>query len=68
MDDDEFYDGPPEPTVYRLHAVPVSEIQAPGYWCVVCMRLIEEDDSGALVHDDVPHPSTMTFDEDARPQ
>ena len=38
-----------------------------GYWCVVCGRHLPEKD-GAIVHDDVPHPESMTFDEEEKPQ
>lgn len=38
-----------------------------GYWCVVCGRLLPNDD-GVIVHDDVIHPDTMTFDEEDNPQ
>lgn len=38
-----------------------------GYWCVVCGRSLPDDD-GVVVHDDVPHPEDMTFDEEERPQ
>ena len=34
------------------------------YWCVVCARPIVSDEAGVFVHDDVPHPDTMTFDDD----
>lgn len=41
----------------------------PGYWCVVCGRLllpIEETKGGNVyVHDDIPHPELMTYDEDS---
>lgn len=40
---------------------------APGYWCMVCGRFLPEAD-GVIVHDDLPHPETMTFDEEANPQ
>ena len=40
---------------------------AGGYWCVVCGRHLPDDD-GVVVHDDVPHPEDMTFDEEERPQ
>ncbi|WP_183031692.1 hypothetical protein [Cupriavidus sp. UME77] len=40
---------------------------AAGYWCVVCGRLLPEED-GVVVHDDMPHPNTMTFDEEGHPQ
>lgn len=39
----------------------------PGYWCVVCGRFLP-DDAGVIVHDDVPHPNEMTFDEEDKPQ
>ena len=39
-----------------------------GYWCVVCGRHIPADENGVIVHDDVPHPEEMTFDEEERPQ
>ena len=35
-----------------------------GYWCVVCQRFLEADEFGVIVHDDVPHPDNMKFDED----
>lgn len=38
-----------------------------GYWCVVCGRYLQADD-GVIVHDNIPHPENMTFDEDERPQ
>lgn len=34
-----------------------------GYWCVVCGRFLRSDE-GVIVHDDIPHPIMMTFDED----
>lgn len=37
------------------------------YWCIYCGRAIPSDD-GVFVHDDVPHPENMTFDEEERPQ
>jgi hypothetical protein len=40
---------------------------ADGYWCVVCGRILPDED-GVIVHDDVPHPADMTFDEEERPQ
>ena len=39
-----------------------------GYWCVVCGRLLLPDGDDIIVHDNVPHPDTMTFDEDDHPQ
>lgn len=38
-----------------------------GYWCVVCGRFLPSDE-GVIVHDDVPHPSDMTFDDEETPQ
>jgi hypothetical protein len=37
------------------------------YWCVICQRLLPNDE-GVIVHDDVPHPDEMAFDEEDRPQ
>ncbi len=39
-----------------------------GYYCVVCGRFLLVDDEGVIVHDDVPHPPEMTFDEEEKPQ
>lgn len=45
------------------------EIDKPGYWCVICMRYIEPDPWGVIIHDDVPHPIIMDlFNEEANPQ
>ena len=41
---------------------------AGGYWCVVCGRHLPADKDGVIVHDDMPHPEDMTFDEEERPQ
>lgn len=59
MDDDS-----QEYMAFKIHAVPVPDTEMPGYWCVVCMRYIPEDENGLLVHDKVPHPPLMTFDDD----
>jgi len=37
------------------------------YYCVVCGRFLPEED-GVIVHDDVPHPIDMTFDDEEKPQ
>lgn len=37
------------------------------YYCVVCGRPIEIVD-GVVVHDNISHPSDMTFDEEGNPQ
>ena len=41
--------------------------QRSGYWCVICGRFLPSDD-GVIVHDDVPHPADMTFDDEDKPQ
>lgn len=45
-----------------------AELCAGGYWCVVCGRHLTADEDGVIVHDDVPHPENMTFDEEEVPQ
>ena len=45
-----------------------AELCAGGYWCVVCGRHLPADEDGVIVHDDVPHPENMTFDEEESPQ
>lgn len=39
-----------------------------GYWCVVCGCYLKADEWGVIVHLDVEHPITMTFDEEENPQ
>lgn len=39
-----------------------------GYWCVVCGRFLPSDADGIIVHDPVPHPDGMAFDDDENPQ
>ena len=39
-----------------------SDSEQAGYWCVICGRYLPSDD-GVIVHDDVPHPVSMTFEE-----
>ena len=39
-----------------------------GYWCVVCGRFLPSDDAGVIVHDNMPHPQEMNFDEEDNPQ
>jgi hypothetical protein len=41
--------------------------EAEGYYCVVCGRLLPEED-GVIVHDDVPHPVDMDFGDEEKPQ
>ncbi len=38
------------------------------YYCVVCKKLLEADEYGVVVHDPIPHPIEMTFDEEDNPQ
>lgn len=38
-----------------------------GYWCVVCGRFLPAR-KGVIVHDNIPHPPMMTFDDEERPQ
>ena len=38
-----------------------------GYYCVVCGKYIEAVDD-VIVHDDIPHPVDMAFDEEENPQ
>ena len=38
-----------------------------GYYCVVCGKYIEAVDD-VIVHDDIPHPADMAFDEEENPQ
>lgn len=39
-----------------------------GYWCVACMRFIEADEHGVIVHDEGIDHENMTFDEERNPQ
>ena len=45
----------------------MSDIHSCSYYCVVCGKYIEAVD-GVIVHDAIPHPPDMTFDEEERPQ
>ncbi len=38
-----------------------------GYYCIVCGRFLPSE-NGMIVHDDVPHPIDMTFDDEENPQ
>ena len=38
------------------------------YWCVVCQRELIADEYGVFVHENIPHPESMTFDEEVNPQ
>jgi hypothetical protein len=44
------------------------EAMKQGYYCVVCGRFLPADEHGVIVHDDIPHPPDMTFDEQENPQ
>lgn len=39
-----------------------------GYYCVVCGKFIEADEQGVIVHDDVPHPPDMDFNDEEKMQ
>ena len=39
-----------------------------GYHCVICGRFLPADEYGVIVHDDVPHPPEMDFNEERNPQ
>lgn len=39
-----------------------------GYWCIFCMRFLEADEYGVIVHDDVLHIDNMDFSEEDKPQ
>ena len=41
-------------------------MSTPGYYCVICHKWLQEQD-GVIVHDPVPHPPDMTFDEQENP-
>lgn len=43
------------------------EITTDIYWCVVCNKALPKID-GVIIHDDIPHPESMTFDEEDNPQ
>ena len=40
------------------------------YYCVICgkCRIEEHEDGRIIIHADMPHPATLTFDEEERPQ
>lgn len=42
--------------------------EANGYYCVVCGKLLPINEDGVIVHNDVPHPVDMDFDEEEKPQ
>lgn len=39
-----------------------------GYYCVVCGKYLPADEYGVIVHDDIKHPTDMTFDDEEKPQ
>ena len=39
-----------------------------GYWCVVCGKFLPANEYGVVVHDNIPHPPSMTFNEMDNPQ
>ena len=48
--------------------LPELAAEADGYWCIICGRFLRADAYGVIVHDNVPHPKNMSFDEEERPQ
>lgn len=58
----------PDRLVAEIEEEMTTTRQEPGYWCVICQRFLEADEYGVIVHDNVPHPDDMTFDEDEKPQ
>lgn len=38
------------------------------YHCIFCGHALPIDEDGIIVHDDVPHDETATYDEEERPQ
>lgn len=40
----------------------------PAYWCVVCLKPLMTDHQGLFMHDEIPHPTNMLFDEEDKPQ
>lgn len=67
-DDDDLPEVVEDAPAYLVHLVPARSVDMLGYWCVVCMRFVPIEEGGVMVHDKVPHPPLMTFDDDARPQ
>lgn len=43
-------------------------IDPEGYWCVFCNKFLPVDEFGCIIHDSVPHPINLTFDEEDNPQ
>jgi len=39
-----------------------------GYWCVICGKFLQATEDGVIVHDDLPHPITMSFNDEENPQ
>lgn len=46
----------------------MADIKTDGYWCVICGKFLGADEDGVIIHDDVPHPEAMTFDDEELPQ
>ena len=40
------------------------------YYCVICGEcvVLDEDGGRVIIHNDVPHPPALTFDEEDNPQ
>lgn len=54
----------------RIVSEPIKEeiTMDEGYHCVICGRFLPADEGGVIVHDDIPHPPDMTFDEEENTQ
>lgn len=61
-------------SMYDIGGIEMTEQQAValaekhGYHCVVCGRFLPADEYGVIVHDDVPHPTDMDFNDEEKPQ
>ena len=52
-----------------MNAYPEPDLDLPdSYYCVICGKELLADSHGVIVHDPVPHPPDMTFDEEEKPQ
>lgn len=51
----------------KFKPLPEPTLELEGYYCVICSKWLSETD-GVIVHDNVPHPPDMTFDEQENPQ
>lgn len=49
------------------YTLPEPNLELNGYYCLACNKFLPEVD-GVIVHDNVPHPPELTFDEMENPQ